>query len=187
MSRKCDHFFKLIIVGKGVGKTSLLLSFCEKKFYENVITTIGIDYRINFIEVEGKLIKLQIWDTNGASISHDIIRNYYRSIHGIIIAYDITDYNSFESITNYWLKDIKENAPQNIIKVLVGNKCDKPNRVITEEEGKKLAEKYCMSFFETSAKSGLNVNEVFLHITKQILNKLEILEKAPKKKNQKDF
>ena len=59
------------------------------------------------------------------------------------------------------MNDIEENAPQNIIKVLVGNKCDKPNRVVTEEEGKKLAENNCMSFFETSTKSGLNVNEVF--------------------------
>ena len=187
MNDKYDHLFKLIIVGGDVGKTSLLLQFYEGKYIENCLTTIGMDYKLKNIEVEGKLIKLQIWDGNGSLRFRHIIRNYYRSIHGVIIVYDVTNYNSFQSITDYWLNDIEENAPQNIIKVLVGNKCDKPNRVITEKEGKKLAENYCMGFFETSAKSGLNVNEVFFHITKQILKNYEILEKAPIKKESKSF
>ena len=147
----------------------------------------GVNHESKLIEVEGKLIKLEIWDGSGSERYCHMIKNYYRSIHGIIIVYDVTDYNSFESITNYWLNDIEENAPQNIIKVLVGNKCDKPNRVVTEEEGKKLAENNCMSFFETSAKSGLNVDEVFFYITKQILKKFETLEKVPIKKESKSF
>ena len=187
MNDKYDHFFKLLIVGGDEGKTSLLLRFYEGKYIENCFTTIGMDYKLKLIEVEGKLIKLQIWDGNGSDRYRHMIRNYYRSIHGIIIVYDVTDYNSFQSITDYWLNDIEENVPQNIIKVLVGNKCDIPNRVITEEEGKKLADKNCMSFFETFAKSGLNVNEVFYYITKQILKKFEILEKAPIKKESKSF
>ena len=93
-----------------------------------------MDFKSKLIEVEGKLIKLHIWDGNGSERYRHKIRNYYRRIHGIIIVYDVTDYDSFQFITNYWLNDIEENAPQNIIKVLVGNQCDIPNRVVTEKE-----------------------------------------------------
>ena len=80
------------------------------------------------------------------------------------------------------MKEIEKHAQQNVIKVLVGNKCDLPYRVVTHEEGKKLLEDFSMSFFETSSKSGLDVNEMFNHITKQIIYKLGLLEKVPIKK-----
>ena len=129
---------------------------------------IGIDFKIKIINLEGKLIKLQIWDTAGQERFRTITKTYYKGAHGIILTYDVTDQNSFKNIRN-WIKQIEANAQTNVCKVLVGNKCDKPDRAVTEEDGKKLADDFNMSFFETSAKTNQNVNEVFNFLTSEIL------------------
>lgn len=129
---------------------------------------LGIDFKIKIINLENKLIKLQIWDTAGQERFRTITKTYYKGAHGIILTYDVTDEKSFKSITN-WIKQIEQNAQTNVCKVLVGNKCDKPDRKVSEEEGQKLASDYNMSFFETSAKSNQNVNETFTFLTKEIL------------------
>ena len=158
-SHKYDFLFKLLIIGEsGVGKTCLLLRFTDDSFTQNHLTTIGIDFKIKIINIEDKLIKLQIWDTAGQERFRTITKTYYKGAHGIILTYDVTDQNSFKNIRN-WIKQIEANAQTSVKKVLVGNKCDKPDRVVTEEEGKKLADDYSMSFFETSAKTNQNVNE----------------------------
>ena len=119
-------------------------------------------------ELEGKVIKLQIWDTAGQERFRTITKTYYKGAHGIILTYDVTDQNSFKNIRN-WIKQIEANAQTNVCKVLVGNKCDKPDRVVTEEDGKNLANEYKMNFFETSAKTNKNINEVFNNLTHEIL------------------
>ena len=168
-SHKYDYLFKILIIGESsVGKASLLLRFTEDSFTTTFLTTIGIDFKIKIINLENKLIKLQIWDTAGQERFRTITKTYYKGAHGIILTYDVTDQDSFKNIRN-WIKQIEANAQGNVKRVLVGNKCDKPDRVVTEEEGKKLADDYSMSFFETSAKTNKNVTEVFYHLTKEIL------------------
>ena len=125
-------------------------------------------FKIKIINIEDKLIKLQIWDTAGQERFRTITKTYYKGAHGIILTYDVTDQNSFKNIRN-WIKQIEANAQTNVKKVLVGNKCDKPDRVVTEEEGKKLADDFNMNFFETSAKTNKNVSEVFNFLTQEIL------------------
>jgi Ras-related protein Rab-8A len=122
--------------------------------------------------LQNKLIKLQIWDTAGQERFRTITKTYYKGAHGIILTYDVTDNNSFKNIRN-WIKQIEANAQTNVCKVLVGNKCDKPDRVVSEEDGRKLAEDYKMNFFETSAKTNQNVSEVFTFLTKEILKNNE--------------
>ena len=173
MSHKYDFLFKLLIIGEsGVGKTCLLLRFTDDSFTANHLTTIGIDFKIKIIHIDNKLIKLQIWDTAGQERFRTITKTYYKGAHGIILTYDVTDQNSFKNIRN-WIKQIEANAQTNVKKVLVGNKCDKPDRVVTEEEGKKLADDFGMNFFETSAKTNQNVNEVFNFLTQEILKSNE--------------
>ena len=170
MTHKYDHLFKLLIIGEsGVGKTCLLLRFTDDSFTANHLTTIGIDFKIKIINLEEKQIKLQIWDTAGQERFRTITKTYYKGAHGIILTYDVTDENSFKNIRN-WVKQIEQNAQNNVCKVLVGNKCDREDRKISYEEGAKLASEFKMQFFETSAKSNYNVNETFTFLTKEILN-----------------
>lgn len=115
------------------------------------------------------MVKLQVWDTAGQERFRTITKTYYKGAHGIILTYDVTDENSFKNIRN-WIKQIEQNAQSSVCKVLVGNKCDKPDRKVSFEEGKKLAEDFGMEFFETSAKSNLNVNETFNCLANQILD-----------------
>lgn len=119
--------------------------------------------------MESKRIKLQIWDTAGQERFRTITKTYYKGAHGIILTFDVTDENSFKNIRN-WVKQIEQNAQNNVCKVLVGNKCDREDRKVTLEEGQKLASEYNMKYFETSAKTNLNVNETFTFLTKDILN-----------------
>ena len=172
-NHKYDHLFKLLIIGEsGVGKTCLLLRFTDDSFTANHLTTIGIDFKIKIINLENKLIKLQIWDTAGQERFRTITKTYYKGAHGIILTYDVTDENSFKNIKN-WIKQIEQNAQTNVCKVLVGNKCDKPDRKVSEEEGRKLANDFGMNLFETSAKSNQNVNETFTFLTREILKGCE--------------
>ena len=169
-NQKYDHLFKLLIIGEsGVGKTCLLLRFTDDSFTANHLTTIGIDFKIKIINLENKLIKLQIWDTAGQERFRTITKTYYKGAHGIILTYDVTDKNSFKNIRN-WIKQIEANAQNNVCKVLVGNKCDRPDRVVSEGEGQNLADEFKMKFFETSAKTNQNVTEVFMYLTKEILS-----------------
>ena len=120
------------------------------------------------INLEDKVIKLQIWGTAGQDRFRTITKTYYKGSQGVILAYDVCDTKSYDNVKN-WIKQIELNAKSNICKALVRNKCDRSDRVIKEEDGKKLADEYNMAFYETSAKSGQNINEVFTYLTTEIL------------------
>ena len=169
MSYKYDYLLKILILGDyGVGKTCLLLRYIDDSFTLHHLATIGIDFKTKIVNIENKMVKLQIWDTCGVEGLGNIPKTFYRGAHGIILAYDVTDKKSFENVKE-WIKRIEANTQGNVRKVLVGNKCDKPDRVVTEEEGEKLADDFAMKFFETSAKVNQNVDEVFKILTREIL------------------
>lgn len=170
MSKKnYDKLIKLLLLGEsGVGKTSLLLRFTEDYFTSEHLTSIGIDYKIKMLEMDNKIVKLQIWDTAGEERFRTITKTYYKEAHGILLVYDLSDFNSFKSITN-WIKQIEENSDPNVSKVLIGNKSDLEKREVSNEQGRQLADEFNMIFFETSAKDDLNVKDTFDYITKKIL------------------
>lgn len=174
---KYDKLFKLLVIGEaGVGKTCILLRYTSDSFTNNHLPTIGIDFKLKLIKIDGYDIKLQIWDTAGQERFRTITQSYYKGAQGIILAYDVTDPKSFKNITN-WIRQIDSHAQKNVHKVLVGNKCDKADRKIKEEEGKQLAEENDMTYFETSAKTGQGINEAFEYLAKLILkNKKNITE-----------
>ena len=164
------HLFKILLLGdSAVGKSCLLLRYCENSFQESHLTTIGLDFRLKTVNLEDKRkIKVQIWDTAGEDRFRAITRNYYRGANGIILMYDVTDQKSFEHIRD-WVEKIKEDAVEEIIIYLVGNKIDLNNkRIITNEEGKKLAAEYNIKYYETSVKNSIGVEEVFLSIIKEM-------------------
>ncbi|CAN8237390.1 unnamed protein product [Cochlearia groenlandica] len=169
-----DYLVKLLLIGdSGVGKSCLLLRFSDDTFTTSFITTIGIDFKIRTIELDGKRIKLQIWDTAGQERFRTITTAYYRGAMGILLVYDVTDESSFNNIRN-WMKNIEQHASNNVNRILVGNKADmdESKRAIPTEKGQALADEYGIKFFETSAKTNLNVENVFLSIAKDIKQRL---------------
>ncbi|CAN6929924.1 unnamed protein product [Brassica oleracea var. botrytis] len=169
-----DYLIKLLLIGdSGVGKSCLLLRFSDGSFTTSFITTIGIDFKIRTIELDGKRIKLQIWDTAGQERFRTITTAYYRGAMGILLVYDVTDESSFNNIRN-WIRNIEQHASDNVNKILVGNKADmdESKRAVPTSKGQALADEYGIKFFETSAKTNLNVEEVFFSIGKDIKQRL---------------
>jgi len=167
-----DMLIKLLLIGdSGVGKSCLLLRFSDDSFTHNFIATIGIDFKVKTIDLDGKKVKLQIWDTAGQERFHTITTAYYRGAHGMVLVYDVTDEKSFENV-RHWMKQIELHAQQSCNKILLGNKCDMPTKVISTEKGNAVASEYSVKFFETSAKSNLNVADAFLTITRDVKNRL---------------
>ncbi|XP_013608958.1 PREDICTED: ras-related protein RABE1c-like isoform X2 [Brassica oleracea var. oleracea] len=163
-----DYLIKLLLIGdSGVGKSCLLLRFSDGSFTTSFITTIGT------IELDGKRIKLQIWDTAGQERFRTITTAYYRGAMGILLVYDVTDESSFNNIRN-WIRNIEQHASDNVNKILVGNKADmdESKRAVPKAKGQALADEYGIKFFETSAKTNLNVEEVFFSIAKDIKQRL---------------
>ena len=130
---------------------------------------LGVEFKVKTINVDGKRAKLQIWDTSGQERFKAISRSYYRGVMGVFLCYAINNRESFEKI-EYWLNEVKEYSNEkDICVVLAGTKSDLVNeRVVSIDEGRKLAETYGMKFFETSAKENLNVDEAFLALVKDI-------------------
>ncbi|KAM9985084.1 hypothetical protein ACTFIY_009502 [Dictyostelium cf. discoideum] len=173
-STSYEHLFKYIMVGdSAVGKSNLLLQFVDKRFAPNSDFTIGVEFGSRSININDKQIKLQIWDTAGQEKFRSITRAYYRGAVCAMIVYDITRRDSFESL-NSWLTDCRKFSSCDVTTVLIGNKADlEANRQVSTSEAKEFAEKNGLMFFETSAKTALNVDEAFEKSTEQILKKLE--------------
>lgn len=156
----------------GVGKSCLLLRFCDDSFTPSFITTIGIDFKIRIVDLDGKKIKIQIWDTAGQERFRTITTAYYRGAMGIMLVYDVTDERSFNNIRN-WLRNIDQYASEGVNKILIGNKCDDvERRVVDRERGAELAREYGLKFMETSAKNSVNVDEAFMTLARDIKKRL---------------
>ncbi|KAH8254954.1 ras-related protein Rab-35 [Drosophila serrata] len=170
MARGFDHLFKLLIIGdSGVGKSSLLIRFSDDTFSGSYITTIGVDFKIRTVDIDGLRVKLQIWDTAGQERFRTITSTYYRGTHGVIVVYDVTNGESFANVRR-WLEEIQNNCDV-VNKVLVGNKNDDPDRkVVIFEDAQRFAKQMDIELYETSAKDNINVDNMFLSITRQVLH-----------------
>lgn len=169
-----SYLFKYIVIGDtSVGKSCLLLQFLEKKFKFDHDTTIGVEFGSKIINVKDKQIKLQIWDTAGQERFRTITSSFYRGSNGIIMVYDVSNQESFDNIMK-WLNEINKYATDDVVKLLVGNKCDlESQREVSYKTGKALANELNVPFIETSAKDYKFVNQAFTIMINEIKKKVD--------------
>ncbi|CAA6668152.1 unnamed protein product [Spirodela intermedia] len=147
LEEEYDYLFKIVLIGdSGVGKSNLLSRFTRNEFSLESKSTIGVEFATRTVQVEGKIIKAQIWDT---------------AAFGALIVYDVTKPSSFENVSR-WLKELRDHADSNIVIMLIGNKTDLEQlRAVTLEDAQSFAEKEGLSFIETSALAATNVEKAF--------------------------
>jgi len=156
-----DKAVNLLVLGDSmVGKTSLLKRYCDDEFQLNVQPTFGIDYTSKLTERNGVKLKVQVWDTAGQERFRTISPQFYRAAMGIIVAYDVTDLDTFKNV-EWWLEQISMHGDTGVQRILVANKIDLDGRKVSTEEGVALANKFGMEFFEVSAKTAANVEDSF--------------------------
>ena len=166
-----DLSFKIIVIGdSSVGKSSLINKAIRDNFDVSYNATIGFEYCDLFMRVDGKIIKLQIWDTCGQEIYQSVITNFYRNSSVALMVYAIDNKKSFEHIS-YWLKEIKKASNPDAKVILIGNKSDlDENREVTYDEAKNYSEDFEFSnFYEVSAKKGINVEKIFIEIANLLI------------------
>ena len=156
-----------------VGKSCILLQFTDNKFRNQHELTIGVEFGAKTIQIDGKTIKIQIWDTAGQEAFQAITRTYYKGAIGALLVYDITRRETFTHVTK-WLEEVRNNSSKTITIILIGNKKDlEDKRQISYEEGEALAKENGLLFLETSAKTAYNVIESFNLSAQSILNNIE--------------
>lgn len=175
MNYDYDYLFKILLVGdSGVGKSSLLLRFTENTYCETFIATIGVDFKIKTVNIDNKVIKLQIWDTAGQERFRTITSSYYRGANAAILVYDITNIKSFDNIEK-WLNELNNFSTKNIQKIIVGNKADlHDQRMISYDDAKLFCDDVYIKLIETSAKDSDNVDEMFTLLARDLLNENNI-------------
>jgi len=187
MADKKEIIYKILLLGdSSVGKTCFLMRYTDGTFQEIHMSTIGLDYKLKNVQLDdGKIVKIQIWDTAGQDRFRTITKNYYKGANGIILLYDVTNQKSFQNIKT-WLDQIKEEIEQKVSLMLVGNKIDDVDkRKVTKEEGENLAKELELLFYETSAKTGENIDEAFNCLVKKTVEEHSKIEEKGTKLNQK--
>ena len=167
--------YKVLILGDStVGKTCFLVRYVDDSFDDSTLLSVGMDYRLKNVKTEdGTKVKLQIWDTCGQERYRSISKNYYKGANAIILVFSLIDKKSFDSVEN-WINQIKEEASESILIILVGNNSDLiEKRVISYEEAEKLAKEFNINYFECSAKTGENINVAFNDLIEQMVKKTD--------------
>lgn len=167
-----DATYSIITIGdSGVGKTCLVQRFIGQEFKESHMSTVGIDSMTKKVQKDNKNYLFQIWDTTGQERFATLAKQYLRKAHGVVFVFAYNDRKSYESI-HKWLEILKSaNSKIEMCFALLGNKADmtKEEKTVTPEEGEKLGQELGMSFFDVSAKSGLNIDTSFNYLIDKII------------------
>merc|ERR1711907_90027 len=161
--------FKLVLLGdSAVGKSSLVLRFVRGQFFEYQESTIGAAFLTQNVSLNDYTVKFEIWDTAGQERYHSLAPMYYRGAAAAVVVYDITNADSFVRAKS-WVKELQRQGSPNIVIALAGNKCDlSSKRKVEATEAQEYAKDNGLFFKETSAKTALNVEELFKDIAKKL-------------------
>ena len=163
-----DYLLKYVITGCYAGKSAIVRRYTTGIFSNSKIMTIGVEFDSKNVIINDKVYRIQIWDLCGQEQFKSITKSYYKRAACILIVYDITNKETFNNLETL-INESKEYSHKTTYIVLVGNMADlEEKRQVSFEEGKKFANKYGIDFYETSAKTGQNINEIFLNPAKEI-------------------
>ena len=175
-----------IIGDSSTGKTSLIIQFTSSKFDEKMSATIGIDYFMEEVTCkDGNTYQIKIMDTAGQEQYHSMTLNMLKICKGILLVYSITDKDSFNNLESKWIDEINDHVDVNNIPiVLIGNKKDlEDERVIEEQTARDFANKFNLKFFETSSKTGENVNLAFEELVNEVVKSNNVNKNETKNEN----
>ncbi|XP_037621909.1 ras and EF-hand domain-containing protein isoform X5 [Sebastes umbrosus] len=171
--------YRLVLAGDaGAGKSSFLLRLTLNEFRGDIQTTLGVDFQIKRMLVDGEKTSLQIWDTAGQERFRSIARSYFRKAHGVLLLYDVTSESSFLNV-RAWVDQIQDSTDEKIPMCVIGNKVDLRDELpegscVSTLHGEKLAKAYGALFCETSAKEGTNVVETVLHLAREVKKNVKL-------------
>lgn len=176
------YLLKLVMIGdSGVGKSSLVSRYADSLYTSEWNPTIGVDFKIRSFMLNNKVVKLQIWDTAGQERFRTLTSSYYRSAHGFLIVYDVTNKESFSHVPS-WIEEILKHTATvtpSLPYVLVGNKCDlDQKRVIPTDAAQQMATSYQTEVYETSSKSDIHVDTIFRAIAFKMLSREIFIEEG---------
>jgi DnaJ homolog subfamily C member 27 len=161
---------KLLSIGSGgCGKSCLIKRYCEDRFVQKYIATIGIDYGVKPVQVDGAEVRVNFWDLSGHPEFFEVRNEFYKDTQGAMLVFDVSSRASFDEL-DLWLQEAAKFGanPKEIPIALCANKVDK-KRVVSEEEGRQYALSRGMSYFETSASTGQSVSDMFEFVFKAIV------------------
>ena len=184
-----DYFIKIVLVGNSaVGKSSLMLRFADDSFSNNYVNTIGVDFRFKTFEVDGKRVKIQIWDTAGQEKFRTMTSTYYKGSDAVVMVYDVTEPKTFTEVTNYWIPEI-QNHVEGITYAILGNKFDlSESKKVNKSEAESLkVGKYSVIFYEVSAKDNLNVHQAFEQIARRFIERKQERRNARRERTVQPF
>jgi small GTP-binding protein len=172
--------YKIVVVGaSGVGKTALVQQLTDGSFSPQVQSTVGVEFKSWPIKDSESHIKLNIWDTAGQERFRSVSRAYFRNAVGALLVYGLDDEESFGELDS-WLNDLHQFATPNAVILLIGNKSDLAEaRQVTQSQAVAFSERHGLEYLETSAKSGDNVTEAFVRLSKTITDKVKRGEIPP--------
>lgn len=176
MEQPYQYIFKIILIGdSGVGKTSLMNRYTDDIYEQGNASTIGVDFKIKTITIDGSRIKLQIWDTAGQERFRAIVSHYYRGANGIFIVFDMLNRDSFSHLKD-WIEELdKKDALKTAEIRILGNKIDDVSSIcVSREEVNQFLTAHHIpssSFYEVSAKNDVHVEESFVELTKNLVER----------------